>query len=233
MKHKQILAPSPLVFSDVLACSIHDIKNSLELLSCSFDTLIDETPEIQRNKDQLACLQYEIKRINSTICYLLTIYKHAQDEYVLDSEYQSVYEYIHQLAGAFSEFTSVKGVEIDIDCDNDLFWAFDDDLVSLVLEEMVNNSLRYTQDRLRLSARTDGEYLLISVEDNGSGYPQPLLAEDFFDKVPKCSLSNRTGLGIFFAGTIAKSHIRGERRGFIQIGNDSALGGGRFTLALP
>ncbi len=233
MKPKQILAPSPLEFTDVLACSFHDIKNSLELLSCSFETLIEETPSIQNNKDQLGCLQYEIKRINSTICYMLAIYKHAHSEYVLDIEYQSVFDHLSGLAGNFRDLALTKGVEVELECGNDLFWSFDSDLVSLVLEEITNNALRHTRDRLKISAHSDGQYLRISVDDNGPGYPKALLAEDFFDKVPKCSLSNRTGLGIFFAGTIAKSHRDGDRQGFISISNDGELGGGRFTLAIP
>ena len=41
------------------------------------------------------------------------------------------------------------------------------------------------------------------------------------------------GLGLFFAATLAQMHINGEQRGYIEIDNNSHLGGARFSLYLP
>ena len=45
--------------------------------------------------------------------------------------------------------------------------------------------------------------------------------------------SGNTGLGLFFAETIAQLHVKADKQDFIITDNNSQFGGARFKLYLP
>lgn len=50
---------------------------------------------------------------------------------------------------------------------------------------------------------------------------------------PRQINSQQTGLGLYFAELVAKTHYREQRRGNVKLTNKSPLGGGQFQLCLP
>jgi signal transduction histidine kinase len=86
----------------------------------------------------------------------------------------------------------------------------DERLVTRVLENLVNNALRYTSDggRIELSARAEGDLFVVAVSDDGPGIPP----EDFpriFEPFYRGSSSRREqgmGLGLSIVKTVVESH---------------------------
>jgi two-component system phosphate regulon sensor histidine kinase PhoR len=73
-------------------------------------------------------------------------------------------------------------------------------MIRVVLENLVANAVRYAGDgaRITVSARTEGDVVLISVADNGSGVPEdelPRLFERFF-RGDRARTTHGTGLGL-------------------------------------
>lgn len=228
-----------LDFSDVLACSFHDIKNSLELLAATLDNLSDSLPQYPEKRDHLTCVQYEVSRISNTLTYMLTVYKMENHDFMLDLSYHSLFELMEETYYKYRFFTQTRGISMEVNCPEDLVWCFDRNLITIILDEIINNSCRYSQSKLRISASADENYLALVIEDDGVGYPKELITEFCHPLVAieadKIRLrGNRTGLGMYFAKVIAESHtnkIGGA--GYIQLSNGGSLGGGRFVLTLP
>ena len=226
-----------LEFSDVLACSFHDIKNSLELLAITLDNLSENIPAYPEKREHLTCVQYEVSRISNTLTYMLTVYKMEHKQFLLDLNYHSVYELLEEAYYKYRLFTQNRGISMEISCPEDLAWCFDRNLVAFIVDETINNSCRYSQNRILVSAIADEDYLKITIEDDGQGYPQELL-DHFYEnasQVDKIRLGgSRTGLGMYFAQSVAESHTNKQGgNGYMRLDNDGMLGGGRFTLALP
>jgi two-component system phosphate regulon sensor histidine kinase PhoR len=73
-------------------------------------------------------------------------------------------------------------------------------MLRVVIENLVVNAIRYAGDgaRVTISARTEGDFVLISVADNGSGVPAdelPRLFERFY-RGDRARTTNGTGLGL-------------------------------------
>jgi K+-sensing histidine kinase KdpD len=227
------LPKTNLDFSDVLACSFHDVKNSLELLACTLDRFTDELPDYPGKNEHLSCLQYEVKCISNTLSYMLTVYNFDHERYQLDIGFHSALAFIEEALTPHQAFARARGVQLDMECAPDLFWFFDHHLIAMVFDEALNNALRYTHDRIKVTVKTDEQYLYFHIEENGTGYPRQFL-DSIASGENKLSLrGNRTGLGIHFANIIAQSHRGKEHGGFVRLSNDSQLGGGCFTIALP
>ena len=84
-----------------------------------------------------------------------------------------------------------------------------------------------------LTIDEEDEQLVISINDDGPGYPQAMLdrQKEFIQGIEPSSGS--TGLGLYFASRIAALHGRDGIQGRIEISNGGALGGGVFRLFLP
>lgn len=226
-----------LDFADVLASTIHDTKNSLGMLYNSLDSMIGQCREKGcTGQNDLFLLQYEIRRLNHNFIRLLTLYKAQKASFALSVDYHAVNDCLEEAILENEPILSSRGIDIELDCPSGLFWAFDRGLVMGIFDNVINNAYRYTKDKLRVSALQEGEFLAIHLEDNGAGYPAPLVIEEKVpgDYIPPVSfLTGSTGLGIYFSLLVARSHTRDGRSGFIKIRNGGTYGGGVFSLYLP
>jgi signal transduction histidine kinase len=217
--------------SAFLASAIHDMKNSISVLIRFLDDNITKLePAAQR---EAAPMLYEVQRVNDNLLQMLAIYKVGNEFYPFDLAENSIGEFVREVADQTKSLLDYLGITLDIDCDEDLYWYFDHELVAGVVAHALNNASHYTKDKLRLVAKeVDGE-LVIRVEDNGVGYPKPVLeAGDAVNKGVNFA-SGSTGLGLYFSSMVAKLHQNRGKTGTMQLENGGAFGGGCFILRLP
>ncbi len=223
-----------LDFSFVLASSVHDMKNSLGMLLNSIEvTLAESPPQDEVQKKHFDTLQYEALRINSELIQLLSIYRMQHDRLPLQIDENYVSDTLaEQLARNDMLFTS-KDISVDICCDEDLVWYFDGELVGGVIHNILVNGARYTREKIKVSAEQQGDYLCVSVSDDGGGYPPSMLDALTQTNMGVSFSSGSTNLGLFFADKVAAMHREGERRGYIKLENGGAYGGGVFKIYIP
>jgi K+-sensing histidine kinase KdpD len=226
-----------LTFSDVLASTMHDTKNSLGMLYNTLEEMIGRCQERRCDvQHEFYLLQYEIKRLNNTLIRLLTLYKANKNQLLINLDLHCVRDCLEESIVQNAPLLNSRGIEIDLDCPGDLFWVFDYSLVLGVIDNIMNNTYRYTRDKVRISAISEEAFLVIRVEDNGPGYPQQLLRQvnsTFNNGNPISFDTGSTGLGLYFSCLVAKSHHNGDRSGYYLTENGGSLGGGRFSLYIP
>jgi len=244
-------SPELLMF---LASTVHDMKNSISVLSGTLENLIagsapGSTPASappassaagQPEYEQLGQMLYQTRRLNDNLIQLLALYKEVgKPGYPFDPAAHRVSELVDQVRGQARILLQSRGVTLDVDFPADAIWTFDEDLIIGVLVHAINNAIRYTRDRIRLGIRIDGDYLELRVEDNGDGFP-PAMLEAGVDAMRTGGnkvnfLSNSSGLGLYFSSEVAKMHKHRQRHGGIALenGGSGALGGGCFILRLP
>jgi len=225
--------PSQLNFSTLLASSVHDIKNSVNMLLHSLDELIDEIPsELDNNKQKFSVLRGESSRINNALISLLGIYRLDQQQISPSVEEIYVKDFLEDEIAAQQLLFKINDVNVELDCDEDLLGYFDHHLITGVVSNVLVNCAKYTQDTITLAAFHEDNYLIIEIRDNGQGYPQHIL--DLVDNHERGIdfSTGSTNLGLFFARQIANIHINKEHCGDIELGN-APEGGGVFRLLLP
>lgn len=224
-------------FLDILATTLHDMKNSLGMLFNTLEEVIEQCKERDCSlSGGFYTLHYEIKRLNNSMIRLLSLYKAERSQFMINIDYYPVDEFIEDIVLQNEPVLSSKGIEIETDCAEGLFWAFDRSLISGVLDNVLNNAFRYAKDKVRISANREGGYLLLKIEDNGPGYPECMLADDKEGSSYKRTVNfdtGSTGLGLYFSMLVAKSHTNKDREGYLSILNGGALGGGVFTIYIP
>lgn len=225
-------------YSDILASVVHDIKNSMSVISNHIDDIqmIDDLPEDVR---QRACaMHHEMRRANNQLVQILTLYKLDNQRLRPNIMEYNIYDFLEELQIEENGLLQGSGVSLEIDCDEWLSWYFDLDLVRGVLSSTIGNAKRYTSDQVLISAAEEDGYLVIRIEDNGEGFPASFIRfhqEDAADEqeVGRAFSEGRTQLGFFFATTIAHAHVNRDKKGFIRLKNGHSLPGGCFELWLP
>lgn len=229
-------AGSPELFM-FLASTVHDMKNSISVLSGTLENLLVQAGEHAQDNPaypQMAQMLYQTKRLNDHLIQLLALYKEVgRPSYPFDPTPVPVSELVEQLVSQQRILLQSKGITLDTEFPPQLIWTLDEDLVLGLLAHAINNAVRYTRDRIALRIREVDGFLEARVEDNGLGFPPTMLEAG--EKVGQGInfLTNSSGLGLYFANEVARSHKHRQRQGSIALENSGALGGGCFILRLP
>lgn len=221
-------------FSDILASSIHDIKNSLGMILNTMDRLLEDPDTRIGDRKQADILVFETNRANNSLIQLLMLYKMQRQQVSPNVMEHNVDEFLEEVVAANRGLMESLDIQFDYDCDPSLSGYFDDNLLLGVLNGAILNAQRYTQDRICLSAASDDGHLVLRVEDNGQGFPDFMLAESQAVRGGEESFSSgSTQLGLMFASQVAQLHLSGQSHGYLALRNGFRLGGGCFELHLP
>ncbi len=122
------------------------------------------------------------------------------------------------------------------------FSAHDDSLVvegdpvrlGQIFANLLNNAAKYTDDggRIRLAARRDGDWAIVSVQDSGAGIPSEMLPRVFelFTQVERSAARTQGGLGIGL--TLVKTLVE-MHGGTVEAQSDGHGKGSEFVVKLP
>lgn len=224
----------PLDFSLAFGSAVHDVKNSVGLLLSSLDELMAANPPKTEEESQRAVvLNYEASRINNDMMQLLSIYKLENDKLLMSIESNMVHEFLEDELLAHESLFTMKKVNVEIDCAEELSWYFDNMMLRSVINNVFVNTIRYTDDQILVKASVEEGYLCLAIEDNGKGYP-PALCEDPGGYITRINFNTgSSGLGLYFSARVAELHRNKDRIGHIEVANGSSLGGGVFKIFLP
>lgn len=226
--------PSPLSMGSFLASSVHDMKNSVSMLIGGLEkTLAAADSENLAAYSELMQMNHEAKRINSNLIQLLTLYKLGQEIYPFDPQSVCVEDFLRAMGEQNSELLKSHDIALEVHADPNLYWYFDEDLISGVIGNALNNAMRYTKDCIRLIANENKGMLELRIEDNGSGYPPPMLQESVDNMRGVDFQGGSTGLGLYFSAAVARLHHNHGKCGDVMLENGGSLEGGCFVIHIP
>lgn len=219
--------------STLLASTVHDMKNSLSIILNRIDELSENSQLPPKElKEALKKLSHEGKRINNNLVQMLSLYRIDNNQYFINCEEHEIDDLLEQAQLENEPILSIKGIEIEVICEDQLTWFLDRNLILGIINTTLNNAYKYAASKIRLEAYIKEKQLTISVSDDGPGYPETMLTSPSSQKDINFNTGS-TGLGLYFARTVAQSHSGKTGNGYITINNNGINGGGRFSITLP
>lgn len=222
-----------LDFSTILASSVHDMKNSISMMLATLDELAQECGRTCASTNKMNHLRYQGQRLNGDLVQMLSIYKIENHQYAANIDEHRLEDFLAECVDTHEPLLRPRGIAIESMCDPELTGFFDREMVAGVINNVVNNAYKYSKDRIRIEATAQDGYIVISIADNGRGYPASMLHEGGADDKPTNFRTGSTSLGLYFASLIADLHVNRGRRGFVRMTNSGIDGGGRFSLYIP
>ncbi|QKE65221.1 HAMP domain-containing histidine kinase [Aquipseudomonas campi] len=223
-----------LDFSTVIASTVHDMKNSLAMLVQAHGQWQAQVPaELAHNSAQ-GVIEYEFARLNGMLVQLLGLYKLGVNQLPLRPAYHELEDFIEAQLARYQEVLDSRHIVARCEVEDfQLLGFFDQELLGSVVANIITNSIRYARSALLVRAWQEPGHLVLSICDDGQGYPPAMLAGQSNYVLSLNHSTGSTGLGLYFAGRIAELHERNGVRGHIQISNGGPLGGGEFRIYLP
>ncbi len=222
---------------DFAANVSHELKTPLTVIISQVEALLDgavDDPEARKPfLDQIASSS---ERLHALILDLIRLTGIESKDQVFDFQPVDVREAVLDCRERHQRLAHAKKLQLDVqpaDASNDVpVWA-DDDAYHQILDNLVDNAVKYTQDGGRIQIRwaVNGENVCLQVEDNGPGIPESDLPRVFerFYRVDKARSRELGGTGL---GLAIVKHLVHEMRGSIRV--HSQVGKGTtFTVFLP
>jgi signal transduction histidine kinase len=219
-------------FSMVLASAVHDMKNSLGMLLNSLDELREEQASGLGDSPRFNTLQYEAERMHNDLVQLLGIYRLGENNLSAHIEEHYVPDFLSEHLARHTPLLEGLGIEYSIVAD-EINGFFDEDLLTGVLNNTINNAIRYTRTKIRLTATQREGFLVLGIEDDGEGYPEEMQHAGSPGFKSLDFKSGSTSLGLFFASSVASLHSERGKTGSIRLHNGGSFGGGVFEIWLP
>jgi signal transduction histidine kinase len=230
------MAQDDISFTDLIASSIHDMKNSLNLQVNALEKIALQCRDSGDTSafDDLGSVIYQASRMNLNLVGLLSLYKLGKSMYPVSIDDHSVADVIEEAVLQNKPMMDFKGIAISVDCAPDCYWYIDRELIKGVLINALSNAYQYTTNKIHISARVNKRQLELRVEDNGQGYPEKMLIGEEMAREKGVNFgTGSTGLGFYFCSQVARLHKNGGKRGYLMIENGGTLGGGCLVLRLP
>lgn len=223
------MSHSHLAISTILSASIHEIKNEINSMIMRLESLYGKYPE---GSSDITLLKEDASNISTELVRLLALYKLNEKELKPQISQYGVDDFLEEKASQHKATGGVKNIAIDYQCDENIAAFFDENLLSCIIDTAIHNAFRFANHKIMLNAHKEPPYTVISVEDDGCGFPEQVLQQHDFSQ-PYDGETENTGLGIYFAAQIAAAHCSKEVVGKISLDNKSTLGGARFSVFLP
>jgi two-component system sensor histidine kinase VicK len=214
----------------------HELRTPLTTIKSYVEALDDgalEEPELA--KRFVGVIRGESNRMIRLVNDLLHLSRLDSNQERLRPVEVDVREMLEEVSDRFSFQMKQKGIGGSVLIEDGIETAwFDRDQIDQVLDNLMSNAIKYTQDggHIEISARKPTpDTVSISVKDNGMGIPEKDQARIFerFYRVDKARSRNMggTGLGLSIAREIIKAH-----GGTIEL--ESEVGRGTtVTFTLP
>lgn len=212
--------------TDFYAALIHELKNSLSLLSMTIDTIPaqgDPAFDEPVDSSRLLC-QDVVDRLQQA----LLIYKAANQQIHPNIDAYSPHDLVDAINARAETLSHGRlRIESEIGPDVPAIWFFDRDLIEMALINAIQNSLNYAHTKVVIEASLIEGCLALIVRDDSEGYPDHVLDSVATNTAYRAT---GTGLGLQFSRLIAHSHDNQGRSGELRLYNDQ---GAVFCLLLP
>ena len=213
----------------------HELKTPMTTIAGFADGILDGTiPKDQEDK-YLATIADETRRLSRLVRSMLDMSRlESTGEDLTRRREFDISEKIVSTMLSFEARANDKQLDVDLQLPEDSMQVLaDPDAITRVLYNLMDNGIKYsgTDGFVHAAAATDGDWVVLTVEDNGIGIPEddlPHIFERFYrvDKMRSRAIGG-TGLGL----SIVKDTV--ENRGGSITAAARQGGGTVFTVRLP
>jgi two-component system sensor histidine kinase BaeS len=203
----------------------HELRTPLSAMQGELEAMIDGL--IKTDAEHLLSLHEETGRLKKLIEGIEELSKAEASILEMKRQQIELKPFLSNMRERFERLFKDKGVELQLDCKDDLTMYADPDKVSQIVINLLSNAMRVTDKggRVTIKAGEKGDVHFIEVADTGSGIRKedlPFVFERFYR-----AHEGGLGLGLAIAKELADAH-----GGRIEVRSEYGKGSA-FTLVIP
>ena len=163
----------------VQASVAHDLRNPISIIEGYTEYLQTNLQNDNLSKEKILEITSNInktaKRLERYTDSIRTI--NALEDIEVNRKETSTRKFIEDVKSDLKQMTKSKGIGLDLEAEK-LFKEkikIDSYIIYRILENIINNALRYSKEKINLSFNIQENYLIISIVDDGIGFSEDVL----------------------------------------------------------
>lgn len=198
----------------------HELRTPVTVLRSYIDTLYNFGNDFDFNtqREFIGVMNQEIIRLNRMVNDVLDFSRYESQNVRLEKSKQNIMEIVEDCVNQVQVLAKEHDLTISIMKEPDLPEIYlNVDSISRALMNIVSNAIKYSPDGKRIKIRVersrDGEYVEVSVEDQGPGIPeqyQKKIFDRFFRVENATHTVKGTGLGLHLVKVTIEKHHHGQ-----------------------
>ena len=207
----------------VQASVAHDLRNPISIIEGYTEYLQTNLQNDNLSKEKILEITSNInktaKRLERYTDSIRTI--NALEDIEVNRKEISTRKFIEDVKSDLKQMTKSKGIGLDLEAEK-LFKEkikIDSYIIYRILENIINNAIRYSKEKINLSFNIQENYLIISIVDDGIGFSEDVLKERNNLIIPTASDGKHCGLGLVISRILCKKH-----GGKLELSNDISGG---------
>lgn len=212
----------------------HELRTPVTVLRSYIDTLYNYGNDFDFNtqKEFIGVMNQEIIRLNRMVNDILDFSRYQSQNIKLEKTKQDIMPVIEDVVDEMKILASEHNLTISVIKEPDLpEIPFNKDSIRRVIANILSNAIKYSPDGKRIKIRAErarvGDYIEVSVEDQGQG-----IAEEYLDKVfdrffrveTQTHSIKGTGLGLHLVKISVEKHHQGQVFVHSKLGEGSTFG---------
>jgi len=207
----------------------HDLKAPLNSV-LGLVQLMDLSDDINEIREYSKMVKTRVSDLNKFIKEVTDYSRNATSQLAVSKV--SVRKLVRDALESLRYFPGADRISIQLDIDDALEISSDTTRLQIVLNNLVSNAFKYQDKKkenqfVKVTAKPQGETILISIEDNGLGIPEQQLGKIFEMYARANDQVEGTGLGLY----IVKETIE-KLGGTISVESHEGKGS-KFSIKLP
>ena len=182
---------------DFVSNMTHELKTPIAIAYSANDALLnyDTANDPQKKVTYLNIANKQLKRLGELVENILAMSMERRKIMKLKPEEIQLHTFVYEIAAA-QRMRGEKNISINVNIDNDVMVEADKTHLANVLNNLIDNAIKYSGDSVEITIVGDNKKL--SVSDNGIGIPSksiPYLFNKFY-RVPHGNRQDVRGYGI-------------------------------------
>lgn len=205
--------------TDFISNVSHELRTPVTTVKSYVDTLYFHRNDLDEDTFQefMETVYVETERLKRLVNDILDFSRLDEGGVALEREWQDIVPIINITVQSIRVLAEKKQLTLTTALESNLPDLYiNADAIERVLRNLLSNAIKYTpeQGRIKVKAEvsSDGNWLEVSVEDNGSGIPPehlPRIFDRFYRVENKVHTVKGTGLGLHLVKIIIEKHHEG------------------------
>ncbi len=188
------------------AAAAHSLGTPLSTIKIISQDLYNNFKNNRDLKKDIELLVSQVDRCNE-ILKKLSLNPVVEDDFI--DKNISLYDYVKEIVNSFREISD-KNFIINIEQDYNSFEISKSIEIVYGIRNFIGNANKFSQKNIFISITSDSENSIISIEDDGSGFPKDILAKIGEPYIKSLQSKNKSraglGLGIFIGKTLLEKN---------------------------
>lgn len=191
-----------------LSMTTHELMTPLVPMRLGLQLMLDDTRD-KKNKKTINIVLRNLLRLSNLIKDLLDVTRIDAKRLTIAVSEQSLRSIIKQVVIVEKAFAKEAGVRLSVSLPPLPKLPLDKDRITQVLFNLINNAIKHSGTKdIRISARQDGDFVVVSVADGGKGIAPEDTDRLFtpFYSITKPYRGKGAGLGLYVCRGIVEAH---------------------------